>query len=727
MARLPQPGGDQGNWGVILNDFLSQIHAADGTIKDGVIAEGKLDSATQTKLNQVAGATGATGVAGPTGATGPAGATGATGATGTGATGATGATGVAGPTGPTGSTGATGTTGATGVAGPTGPAGPAGPQGEVGIQGAPGLPGAAGAIGPQGPVGPQGEEGPQGPTGPAGPAGPQGDPGQAGLIVSADNTTDIGPALQTAINSGFTDILLPYSPSGKFYLNTPIFWPASSAFGSRVRIDLNGNIIRLGTNLPTVANFTPDTSVRAAFFPNTALSALSGGVVTSEGNTASVSTGQMLALILENGTFEIGTGNTGVVFANQAPVQLHNIGLLGGRFAVSWHEYTDGTQVTGHAHFRSSSSAGLGTQVSDAWYLYAINEGDGVFVESIKSDGLVGGVNLEKNRGAVINGVVTSSVRLSNSEGIMIGSPHLESDIYSSDAPRFDIVSSSVTFQGGVVYRPSAASGVAGAVIINDSHNERSSAIKFEGTVFASFLRSGVGDTTQGAHVYIQASNNGTSPSNTRLIFRGVGGKVASSGTANAGIWRQGPGPVLGSAQTTLNTALSSTAALAQIASGDFEVTRAMGSWMIQKPGMTGWQLRTQAGTPTISTSVANQASGGLSNTAYYYTAAIRDASGAYTTAATAVTATPTNGTIRLLIQASGVGTLVLWRKTGSGVESTPARYIELPFTPARLFIFDTGNNINQQEWITSSIPIPTTVAATNNTADGVIINGSAL
>lgn len=33
MARLPQPGGDDGSWGGILNDFLSVEHNADGTLK----------------------------------------------------------------------------------------------------------------------------------------------------------------------------------------------------------------------------------------------------------------------------------------------------------------------------------------------------------------------------------------------------------------------------------------------------------------------------------------------------------------------------------------------------------------------------------------------------------------------------------------------------------------------------------------------------------------------
>ena len=34
MPRLPQPGGDAGNWGAILNDYLSVEHNADGTLKN---------------------------------------------------------------------------------------------------------------------------------------------------------------------------------------------------------------------------------------------------------------------------------------------------------------------------------------------------------------------------------------------------------------------------------------------------------------------------------------------------------------------------------------------------------------------------------------------------------------------------------------------------------------------------------------------------------------------
>ena len=52
MARLPQPGGDEGNWGVVLNDYLSSSHNNDGTIKNGSVGAAQLaaNSVTSTAL-----------------------------------------------------------------------------------------------------------------------------------------------------------------------------------------------------------------------------------------------------------------------------------------------------------------------------------------------------------------------------------------------------------------------------------------------------------------------------------------------------------------------------------------------------------------------------------------------------------------------------------------------------------------------------------------------------
>lgn len=42
MARLPVPGSDQGSWGLVLNDYLTQVHKADGTLKPEVVTDGAI-------------------------------------------------------------------------------------------------------------------------------------------------------------------------------------------------------------------------------------------------------------------------------------------------------------------------------------------------------------------------------------------------------------------------------------------------------------------------------------------------------------------------------------------------------------------------------------------------------------------------------------------------------------------------------------------------------------
>lgn len=42
MTRLPTPGQDAGQWGTILNEYLSQVHKPDGSLKDNVVTAGAL-------------------------------------------------------------------------------------------------------------------------------------------------------------------------------------------------------------------------------------------------------------------------------------------------------------------------------------------------------------------------------------------------------------------------------------------------------------------------------------------------------------------------------------------------------------------------------------------------------------------------------------------------------------------------------------------------------------
>ncbi len=176
MARLPTPGGDDGTWGDILNEFLDVGHNSDGTLKGVVKTSGNQtvggtktfssspqvptpnsadDATTKAYVDATAGV-GASGPAGSTGATGPAGSDGGQGSTG--ATGSAGSAGGQGSTGATGPQGFDGFDGATGVQGATGSGGATGSQGSTGATGV-GSTGATGSVGASGATGPRGYAG----------------------------------------------------------------------------------------------------------------------------------------------------------------------------------------------------------------------------------------------------------------------------------------------------------------------------------------------------------------------------------------------------------------------------------------------------------------------------------------------------------------------------------------------------------------------------------------
>jgi len=56
VPRLPQPGSDNGTWGDILNDYLSQIHNSDGSLKDNIVTSSAIapGSITTTELQNSA-------------------------------------------------------------------------------------------------------------------------------------------------------------------------------------------------------------------------------------------------------------------------------------------------------------------------------------------------------------------------------------------------------------------------------------------------------------------------------------------------------------------------------------------------------------------------------------------------------------------------------------------------------------------------------------------------
>ena len=60
MARLPQPGGDDGTWGQILNDYLSVIHEASGALKASTVSAAVLATSNTPSNGQILGYSGGT-------------------------------------------------------------------------------------------------------------------------------------------------------------------------------------------------------------------------------------------------------------------------------------------------------------------------------------------------------------------------------------------------------------------------------------------------------------------------------------------------------------------------------------------------------------------------------------------------------------------------------------------------------------------------------------------
>ncbi len=59
-TRLPTPGGDDNQWGDILNQYLLQSHKSDGTLKDGVVSFLNLDTNLKDQINSTSSNTGGT-------------------------------------------------------------------------------------------------------------------------------------------------------------------------------------------------------------------------------------------------------------------------------------------------------------------------------------------------------------------------------------------------------------------------------------------------------------------------------------------------------------------------------------------------------------------------------------------------------------------------------------------------------------------------------------------
>jgi hypothetical protein len=482
-----------------------------------------------------------------------------------------------------------------------------------------------------------------------------------------------------------------------------------------------------------------------ALFPNTLRSALSAGVVTSTNNfpagTNTNGTTRVAVnphLVIEGGTWSAANltkYNGGFVWANRGGgVRMENVHMDSGRTLLSWSDYIDCA-----AHM--IDVAGWGHATMDATYdsslVYGLGSGDGLMFHGLKTDNYVFSTSLESCNGAVISSTVGGAHRFINCHGIIVIANHTEQATNIAVTPRiiYDIVDSDVTIEGVFDYMTDSLS-TTGAIYLNDSGSEgKHSHVELRNYAARDWITTS--DPSGGWAIYINKMNN-----RSRIRVLSSYQTMSTSGTfatthGQTGLKISGDG----TNEPTLAAEVARSRDL--IGSGDFDIVKANTSTMatgqnnpmnISIRGIGQLNAVYQGNlhvTPTFY-DAENMGSGTLTNgQAYAYCAAVCNTLPDGTIQYGAATAewlqtAPAGGAMGFeMYTPSGAGgaTLVIWRKTGTGVLAGATRYVLIPIGSAATRLWDSGANISKIPWITTAVPVPNTVAGTNHTADALYFN----
>lgn len=532
------------------------------------------------------------------------------------------------------------------------------------------------------------------------------------LNANMTGATDAGPAIQAAYDAGATAVTL--APGGIYLINTPVFLDTTNPRRKFV-INGNGATLRLGSGLPTVSDWAYDTTTKWAFHVNTLRTGLSGGVVNAAANKATPGGGQTTPALTLRDVFVDGQDtNVGVAFGNRATSLHESVTLYRARVLLSWIDYPDG-----HKLHNCNNRSGFGT---DSWLVIQTSNGDGLSIDSCTTDSSAGIANLDGCHGGTIRSTVGGALKITRSRGILISGLHTEANQTARTYAPIQISNSTVTFDTCELWRDPANRW--GAIVIDDAAGEDHSDVTIRDTDARLVWYDDTPDGTCGPLLHIAAAN----PS-TRVTAERCTGTVSI--ISSTPYWRTGF--AVTSTDSAITTALS--AGAAQIATGSFELRRrGTTAWGVTASAHRSLRSVRQQTAPAIGAVDVNvtRPIGTLTSGALYeYAVAALDEAGDYSQVSAAVSQTA-GASGSLLVRGntmtrSAPTRLVLWRRTGTGVLATPDRYVVLPHDGMTTRLYDTGGNVNGVPWITTSVPVPNTVAAADTTREGVLISGGLL
>jgi hypothetical protein len=564
-------------------------------------------------------------------------------------------------------------------------------------------------------------------------------------------------ALQTAIDAGHRAIVIP---PGTFKCDAAVFDDLEDGNAS-LYLACHGVQFVATTSLPTVAEFELyntnrgfNTGTKWFLFPSTYRAGLSSGVVTTVGHSVTGTTtlggpksGVHPHLVVDGGSWsgrDITNFNAGFCHTNTGgAAELRSMHMNGARTLLgTGSNYIDGNKMRNCSGWEVIATL---DNSYDMALFYQYGSGDGVEIMGCKCANYILTAKLLSCNSATLASNVSGAFYLEGSHGIHIIANHCESANNITNGPRrpYWIKDSHVTIESSFDYLSNTTTD--GAVYIDDSGFEgKHSTVQIHNYFGRRFLDPSTSDPVTGPAIYLNNMNDRTTIS-VHNSWSQVSASDATFGQSYGAIGL----PVGGNASNEPTVAAAVANGRDHIGSGSFKIYKYSASTVgtgqnvamtigIAPHGNMGRFYSAAAHvTPTSYDSEAYGATGTLTNgTSYAYAFAVcntlPDGTIEYgqATAERLIAAGAKQVIVtELYMPSAGAAgaTLVVWRKTGTGVIATPDRYVVLPVGSAATRLFDTGANISGTPWITTSVPVPSSVAATNHTSSRPFFDGTAI
>jgi hypothetical protein len=564
---------------------------------------------------------------------------------------------------------------------------------------------------------------------------------EAVVLAVSGSTIDAAPLIQAAFDDGARTITLPKPPigGGVALLDSPVFFDVDN-IRDRITLDLNGWTVQGGANLPTSDQFTPDTAVQFAFFPNTLRSAYNSSTkkvaVTSGNRVMGVSISSVQQpdpsgyFTVINGVFDGQGEKRALMFCNDASGRARRVTLYRGYCLVTWTDYADSSGI--------DECGGRSPIVGVSSLVKQFTSGDGIEHKG-HCDARMYQADLAGNQGFISRASVGGRYRLTRCFGAKIIAWHGENDTTYGDASTphgLTLDRTQVALDSCVLWNPKTA-GLYN-IEINDSASstEMATELLVKDSRLLTYLR---GTATDGTDPLASPSVHITRLNDSGVVrFENTFGGLGVAGLSPV----YPAGALIKSDDSTIQTAIDAGQAI--IATGNWELRKNKGSWEIvalAQRGMTTARKKisptfTNVIVPTVPADSGATINGTLvSGHVYEYVTAMQDELGFFgppsTISSTSRGTADSVGTLRGVLNSRGAGVLHIWRKdltadsaANGAVATSPTAYVKIPVGRNTLRFYDTGANVNGWVWLTTSIP---SVPASDNTVAAAALDGARL